>query len=179
MLRKIMTTTINTHVSEFFKTAIYTQDATVNYFKEKEHELSFDDENSTVWQFIILKSFDVEFSHLLPLANYLIDNKYCIVDLNMAKYAALNGFSLETELNRMQKPLDEVNKFTKDCGFSEKLIISNKPAENILSLAKKIINHSTDDDFNNVKEIFNNLSIDISNSKILNKPNTKKTLNKP
>ena len=167
-------TTINNNVTEFLKTAILTQKTTVNYFKEKESELAFDGDNSKAWEFIVLKSFDNKFPHLLPLANYLLDNKYCSVDANMVKYAALNGFKLEDALNRMQQPLDEINKFTQDCGFSEKLVVTNTPAEKILALAKKIINNSTDNDFNEVKEFFKKEGINITNSKLLNKPNTNK-----
>jgi len=163
----------NTH---FLYKALTTKNISIKEFEDLTPDLRFDGENAKTWQLIILKSFDPEFSHLQPLAHHLLDHKYCIVDANMTKYAALNSYKIEIGLAAMQKPLDEVNQFTKDCGFEEKLIVVNKPAEAILALATKIIKNSSDQDYQEVMDIFKKSNIDTSNSKLLFKPNTSKSL---
>ena len=100
----------------------------------------------------------------------------CIVDSTMLKYAALHGYQIEIGLDTMQKPLDQVNSFTKAAGFDEKLIIVNKPAEAILKIANKIIKNSSDSDYQELMDFFKQSNIDTSSSKILFKPNTSKSL---
>lgn len=142
----------------------------VEKFEQQVNELSFDGPNANVWQFIVLKSFDTDFSYLQPLANHLLDHNYCLVEGPMVKYAALNGYKIEASLARMQEPLDELNRFTQECGFSEKAVVVNKPAEAILGIAKKIINQSNDKDFQEVKEILENAGVDVSKVKLMQKP---------
>lgn len=171
-----MDTTLDINVAGFLNDILTNRNASIKNFEEKVPSLKFDEINSTVWQFIVLKSLDSEYSYLMPLAHHLLDHNYVVVDNSMVKYAALNGYKLESGLNRMQQPLDEVNKMTQECGFTEKLVIKNEPAEAFLALAKKIVNHSTEQDFQSVKDIFVSAGLDITNIKLLQKPQTQKKL---
>lgn len=167
---------VDVKVGEFLKDVLETGNASVKKFEDKVSELKFDGVNATAWQFIVLKALDPEFSHFQPLAHHLLDHNYCLVEGPMVKYAALNGYRLESGLASMQKPLDEVNKFTQDCGFSEKLVVTNKPAENIIALAKKIVSRSNDNDYNEVKEILEKAGVNVSQSKLMHRPNVSKSL---
>lgn len=167
---------IDKNVAEFLNNLLVNKTASVKNFEDKVNDLKFDGENATVWQFVVLKSFDNDFSYLMPLANHLLDNNYCLVEGPMVKYAALNGYKLEISLKSMQSPLDEINKFTKECGFTEQLVLTNEPAQAILSLAKKIVNRSNDKDFEEVKDIFEKSGLDISNIKLMQKPNVQKAM---
>ncbi len=164
-----MSEQIDEKVALFLSEAL-TGKVSVAKFEEQTSELRFDGSNANVWQFLVLKSFDTDFSYLQPLANHLLDHNYCLVEGPMVKYAALNGYRLESELARMQAPLDEVNKITQECGFTEKAIIVNKPAEAILGLAKKIINQSNDKDYQEVKEVLEGAGVDVSKVKLMQKP---------
>lgn len=164
---------IDIKVGEFLKDLLETGVASIQKFEEKLPELKFDGVNATAWQFIVLKSLDPEFPHFQPLAHHLLDHNYCLVEGPMVKYAALNGYKFESSLSNLQKPLDSINSFTADCGFSEKLIVTNKPVEAIINIAKKIVSHANDTDYNEVKDIFEKSGVDIRQSKIMNRPVTK------
>ena len=167
---------ISENNTKFLHSALTNKNLSVEDFENLTTDLLFDGENAKTWQFIILKSFEPEFSYLQPLAHHLLDHKYCIVDSTMLKYAALHGYQIEICLDTMQKPLDQVNSFTKAAGFDERLIIVNKPAEAILKIANKIIKNSSDSDYQELMDFFKQSNIDTSSSKILFKPNTSKSL---
>jgi hypothetical protein len=164
------------NVIEFLKDALIDGKVDLNSFKEKEKEFSFEGENKNVWQYFILKSFEADFAHFLPLSYYLLENNLCAVDKNMVNYAVLNGLQIEIGLNSMQGVLDNVNNIMKDFRFDEKLVVTNRPAEQILGLAKKIINNSTNEDFQEALSSVENLKIDTSKSKLLTKDSIKPKL---
>ena len=177
LIRRIfMENKISENNTKFLHSALTNKNLSVEDFENLTTDLLFDGENAKTWQFIILKSFEPEFSYLQPLAHHLLDHKYCIVDSTMLKYAALHGYQIEIGLDTMQKPLDQVNSFTKAAGFDERLIIVNKPAEAILKIANKIIKNSSDSDYQELMDFFKQSNIDTSSSKILFKPNTSKSL---
>lgn len=167
---------ISENNTKFLHSVLINKNLSVEDFENLTTDLLFDGENAKTWQFIILKSFEPEFSYLQPLAHHLLDHKYFIVDSTMLKYAALHGYQIEIGLDNMQKPLDQVNSFTKAAGFDERLIIVNKPAEAILKIANKIIKNSSDSDYQELMDFFKQSNIDTCNSKILFKPNTSKSL---
>lgn len=171
-----MSEPVDQNVAKFLNDILLTRNASVKKFEEKLPELKFDGSNALAWQFVVLKALEPDFSNFLPLAHHLLDYNYCVVEGPMVKYAALNGYKIESGLAAMQKPLDEVNKITQDCGFTEKLIVKNQPAEDILDLAKKIVAHSNDNDYNEVKGILEKSGVDISQFKIMQRPNLSKNL---
>lgn len=171
-----MSEQVDINVAKFLNDILMTKNASVKKFEEKLPELKFDGVNNTAWQFIVLKALDPDFSYCLPLAHHLLDFNYCVVEGPMVKYAALNGYKIESGLATMQKPLDEVNKITQECGFTEKLIVINEPAENIVALAKKIVHHSNDNDYNEVKDILEKAGVNVSQVKLMQRPIVKKGL---
>lgn len=171
-----MSEEMNVHVGMFLNDILTTQDASVKKFEEKLPELKFDGVNNTAWQFVLLKALEPDFAYFMPLAHHLLDYNYCVVEGPMVKYAALNGYKIESGLAAMQKPLDEVNKITQDCGFTEKLIVKNQPAEDIIDLAKKIVAHSNDNDYNEVKDILTKAGVNVSQVKLMQRPSLSKGL---
>lgn len=163
---------IDNQVAEFLKDILVTQNASVKKFEDNITHLKFDEENSSVWQFIVLKSFDVDFQYLLPLANHLVDNNYCLVTKHMLQYAVLNGYQIEVALNSMKDVENQLNNNMKDFHFEEKLVIVNEPAQNIYNLAKKLVNRSNDNDFQEVSEMFAKSGIDSTKAKLLQRPQT-------
>lgn len=169
-MNDIKNDTVDIATAEFLKDVLVTKRASIKDFEEKAPNLKFDANNGTVWQFIILKSLEVDFAYLMPLANHLIDNNYYEVDNNMVKYAALNGFKLEEGLGKLQNMQDNINGYMKDFFFEEKMIITNEPAQNIYNLTKKIVNRAKEEDYNEVKEIFDKAGVDSSTIKLMQRP---------
>lgn len=162
---------ISENNTKFLHSILTSNQSIVSNFEKLVPELSFDGENIRTWQYIVLKSFDSDFSYFIPLANHLLDNNYCVVDKTMVQFAALNGFKLESALNKMQEPLDAINEITKSSGFDEKLVVVNEPANQILNIVKKIISLSNDNDYNEVIKLFTSSNLDISKSKLFSKNN--------
>lgn len=164
------------NVAKFLNDILLTKNASVKKFEQALPELKFDGSNALAWQFVVLKALEPDFANFLPLAHHLLDYNYCVVEGPMVKYAALNGYKIESGLAAMQKPLDEVNKITQDCGFTEKLVVKNQPAEDILDLATKIVRHSNDNDYNEVKDILVKAGVNLSHSKLMQRPTVSTSL---
>ena len=178
---------------KFLHSILTNKNISIENFENLTTDLLFDGENAKTWNYIIIKSFEPEFSYLQPLAHHLLDYNYCLVDSSMLKYAALQGYKVEVgyamlkyaelqgykvevDLDAMQKSLDQINYFNKAARFDEKLIIVNKHGEDILKIASKVIEKSSDSDYQELIDLFKQYNIDEDNSKILFKPNTPKRL---
>lgn len=167
---------VDLNTATFLKNALVSQSASIKNFEDQVPTLKFDGENALAWQFIVLKSFEVEYSYLMPLANHLLDHNYCIVDKNMAKFAALNGYQLEVGLNNLKNVQDQLNGHMSDFFFDEKLIITNEPAQNIYNLAKKIISRTSEENYKEVQEVFQKAGIDSNSIKLMHRPQVKSVL---
>lgn len=167
---------IDTNVGLFLKDVLTGGKNLVKFFEEKKNNLNFEGENANVFQFIVLKSFEIDFHFLMPLSNHLIDNNYCIIDKNMTQYAALNGFKVEEVLKKLKQMQDGVNDTMKDFRFEEKMVITNQPATDIYNLAKKIINNSTQESYENVKAMFESAKFDLNSSELMQRKEIKSSL---
>lgn len=167
---------IDETTARYLKDILVAKKVSIKDFEEKAPNLKFDEDTKTVWDFVIIKSFDINYSYLMPLAHHLIDHNYCSVDSNMAQYAALTGYQLEQGLNNIKKVQDTVNETMADFRFEEKMVITNEPAENIYNLAKKIISRTADSEYNKVKEVLEKAGVDTSTVKLMNRPEKKVSL---
>lgn len=161
---------MDTNTVTYLKDILVAKKSSIEEFEEKMPTLKFDGENSVTWNFIVLKAFDTEFSYLMPLANHLLDYNYCAVNKDMTQFAALQGYQVEVVLNKMKSIQDNVNDSMKAFHFDEKLVVTNQPAENIYNLAKKIVNHANENDYQATIELFEKSGINMDNVKLLNRP---------
>ena len=122
------------------KTALFlNKKVSVSDFEKEREHLEFNDINATVWQFVVLKSFEHDFNYFLPLAHHLLDNNYVNLSKDVLQYAILIGYQAEISLDKMKEVESSVNKTRSEFRFDEKMVIKNQPIENILNLSKIII----------------------------------------
>lgn len=167
---------IDINTATFLKEILENKKVSIKDFEERVPNLKFDNDSDSVWQFIVIKSFDINFAYLMPLAHHLIDHNYYSVDENLVKYAALNGYQIEKGLESFKEVQDNVNAIMSDFYFEEKMVITNKPAQDVYELAKKIISRSNDHDYNAAKEVFVKAGVNLDGSKLMNRVTTKSKL---
>lgn len=157
----------------FLKEILTNKKVSLQDFEDNITHFTFGDDNKMIWQFVIIKSFELDFHYLMPLANHLIDHNYYEVDTNVVQYAALNGLQLEKSLEKIKDLENNINDNMQAFHFDEKLVITNEPAQNIYNLSKKIMSRSNDNDYLLAKEIVEKAGVDINTSKLMFRNTTK------
>lgn len=141
----------------------------VNYLLDKLNS-STTEINSIAYatmQFIVLKSIEDNYENLLPLAQHISNDNRFIIDDKVLSYIALNAYQIEIGLALMNEPLEKINNITKEFGFNEKLLLVNHRAENILNLARNLINNSSDEVYQSFYNSLDKFKIDKSKDSIL------------
>jgi hypothetical protein len=163
---------INKQVAEFLGSILMSHVSPLKQFEEKIKNFEFDGENEKVWQFIILKSFDEKFLHLIPLAKHLIENQYCKLDENITTYATLVGYKIELATKGLKSVENDINQTMSSFHFTEKIKITNDAIDNLYDLANKIIQFSEVENIEKAKNFLEKYNIDTNQIHIL--PKTKK-----
>ena len=174
-----MKETFNKELIEFIAFALQNKNTDLaSNFESKFKGQSFDGENQNSIMLLVVKAFDPDFSQLIPLANYLLDNNYCKVDKQLISYAMLQGVQLEIHLKELKRRESKMNE---DFDFVNQIsgasfVFTNEPMEKYLKFSKHIVSNASHEEIEAAKnEIFagNEKLRELECFNIFNKDNSK------
>jgi hypothetical protein len=105
------------------------------------------------YTFLVAKSFEVDLhERLKPLAMHLITEGR-VQDMDALKLIGLYGYQLEAMQKSMKNVETDLNKTMSDFRFDEKVVISNRPVESMVEVARYAMQMATADMVEQVKEV--------------------------